>query len=113
LLDNAIKYSPEGGPVRVEVGRTAAGMARLAVTDRGLGIPPDRRQHIFERFYRAHASERISGLGLGLYITHQIVNLHGGTIRAESPPEGGARFVAELPTTPPGGSGRRPSTTAG
>jgi len=98
LLDNAIKFSPHGGDIEVELAQPAPGMARLAVTDRGVGIPPDRRQQIFERFYQAHEGDHASGMGLGLYISRQIVELHGGSIRPEFPPEGGTRFAVDLPT---------------
>ncbi len=98
LLDNAIKYSPDGGAIDVELGEGSPGMARLSVRDRGLGIPPDRRERLFERFYRAHADGHVSGMGLGLFITHHIVELHGGGIRVETPPEGGSCFTVELPT---------------
>jgi signal transduction histidine kinase len=69
---------------------------RLAVRDPGLGIPLTQRTHIFERFYQAHASSHRSGLGL--YISRQIVALHGGRLEAEFPPEGGSLFVVSLPT---------------
>ncbi|MGH2515309.1 MAG: sensor histidine kinase, partial [Ktedonobacterales bacterium] len=70
---------------------------RLAVRDRGLGIPPEKRAAIFERFYQAHASDHRSGLGLGLYICRQIIALHDGEITAEFPPDGGTRFAVVLP----------------
>jgi len=70
---------------------------RLAVRDQGLGIPLAQRTHIFDRFYQAHASSHRSGLGLGLYISRQIVDLHGGRLEAEFPPEGGSLFVVSLP----------------
>ncbi len=97
LLDNAIKYSPDGGQIDVEVKRDDDEYARVAVRDRGLGIPPEKRKAIFERFYQAHAEDHRSGLGLGLYISQQIVALHGGEIVAEFPPDGGTRFVVTLP----------------
>jgi len=96
LLDNAIKYSPEGGGIEVAL-RSEGGIAELSVRDHGLGIPPDKRECIFDRFYQAHGSERRSGMGLGLYVSRQIVELHGGEIRAEFPPDGGTRFVVHLP----------------
>jgi signal transduction histidine kinase len=74
------------------------------VADRGIGIQPERRQHIFERFYQAHDGDHVSGMGLGLYISRQIVELHGGSIRPEFPPDGGTRFVVELPTGLTGGA---------
>jgi signal transduction histidine kinase len=67
------------------------------VRDHGLGIAAGKRKHIFERFYQAHAAGYRSGLGLGLYISRQIVELHGGRIRAEFPRGGGTRFVVRLP----------------
>ncbi len=97
LLDNAIKYSPDGGQVDVEVRGDGDGRARLAVRDRGIGIPPEKRDAIFQRFFQAHADEHRSGLGLGLYISHRIVALHDGEIAAEFPPDGGTRFVVRLP----------------
>ena len=98
LLDNAIKYSPEGGQIQIELELPAPGLARLSVVDHGVGIQPERRQHIFERFYQAHKGDHASGMGLGLYISRQIVELHGGSIQPEFPPEGGTRIVVDLPT---------------
>jgi signal transduction histidine kinase len=98
LLDNAIKYSPRGGPIDVELTQPGPGLARLTVADRGVGIPIERRPHIFERFYQAHEGDHAPGLGLGLYISHQIVELHGGSIEPEFPPDGQTRFTITLPT---------------
>jgi signal transduction histidine kinase len=100
LLDNAIKYSPRGGQIDVELVQPAPGLARLTVADHGIGIPPEQRQHIFERFYQAREGDHASGLGLGLFISRQIVDLHGGSIAPEFPAEGGTRFVIDLPTDP-------------
>ena len=107
LLDNAIKYSPDGGAIDVELhgemtdGATAegqpAGRVRLAVRDHGIGIPEEKRTAIFGRFYQAHAEDHRSGLGLGLYISHQIVAQHEGQLAVEFPPDGGTRFVMLLP----------------
>lgn len=96
LLDNAIKYSPAGGriTVLVEVQPTAV---ELCVADQGLGIPRQQRANIFDRFYQAHEQDHRSGMGLGLYVSRQIVELHGGEIRAEFPESGGSRFVIGLP----------------
>jgi PAS domain S-box-containing protein len=100
LLDNAIKYSPQGGSIDIEVWTPDPGHVALAVRDRGPGIRPEHRGHIFERFYQAGAdAEHAAGMGLGLYISHEIVELHGGTISAEFPSDGGARFVIVLPTS--------------
>ena len=101
LVANAIKYSPRGGAITVTV-EAAAGDARLVVEDRGLGVPEEHRPHIFDRFYRAHEGDYRSGLGLGLYICRELVALHGGTLEAEFPDEGGSRFVVALPAAPAG-----------
>ena len=101
VLDNATKYSPDGGLIEVEVRQLASLAAEIAVRDHGSGIPLERRAAIFERYYRAHTDSYQSGLGLGLYISRQIVELHGGTITAEFPDDGGARFVVVLPTIVP------------
>jgi signal transduction histidine kinase/CheY-like chemotaxis protein len=98
LVDNAIKYPPDDGRIAVEVERVSADFLTIRVTDDGLGIPVERRGQIFDRFYRAHGESHRSGLGLGLYISRQIVELHGGTIRAEFPTTGGSSFIVELPT---------------
>lgn len=100
LIDNAVKYSPAGGLVDIEVSIPATETVRIAVTDQGIGIPPEDRQHIFNRYYRAHASRYIGGMGLGLHISHQIVDLHGGKLEAEFPEEGGTRFIVTLPILP-------------
>ena len=97
LLDNALKYSPNGGEISVAVSLLEPGFVRLAVTDPGLGIPPEQRDRVFERFHRAHADQHRSGLGLGLHVSRQIVEQHGGRIGIEAPPEGGTRVVVSLP----------------
>jgi signal transduction histidine kinase len=99
LVDNAIKYSPDGGGILVRLSESPPGWAELSVRDHGMGIPPERRAQIFQRFYQAHDGQR-GGLGLGLYISKQIVDLHGGEIEAECPPDGGTRFVVRLPLDP-------------
>jgi signal transduction histidine kinase len=96
LLTNAIKYSPDGGPITIEVG-VGGGAVRIAVEDRGVGIAPEHRPHLFEPYFQAHAASHQSGMGLGLYIAKEIVDLHGGTIVAEFPEHGGSRFVVTLP----------------
>jgi signal transduction histidine kinase len=97
LVDNAIKYTPDDGRIVVEVERASAEFLAIRVTDDGIGIPLEKRGQIFDRFYRAHGESHQSGLGLGLYISRQIVELHGGTIRADFPTAGGSSFVVELP----------------
>ena len=97
LLNNAVKFSPPGSRVTVELGHDAAGGIRLAVTDQGIGVPPDQWTAIFERFQQASGLHHLSGLGLGLYITREIVELHGGRIWIEAPAQRGSRFVVALP----------------
>lgn len=97
LLDNALKYSPAGGRVDVEVKRETDDCVRIAVRDHGIGIPADKRGAIFERFYQAHSDEHRSGLGLGLYISRRIIKQHDGEITVEYPSDGGTRFVVRLP----------------
>jgi signal transduction histidine kinase len=98
LLQNAIKYSPDGGAIQVEVKR-ADNWASVAITDHGLGIATEALPHLFERFYRAPAvrSEHISGLGIGLYIVHEIATLHGGDVSVESDQGTGTTFTVRLP----------------
>jgi len=101
LLDNAIKYSPDGGRIDVALSEYAE-RVEFSVQDHGLGVPPEHRAHIFDRFYQAHAGgplTSMAGMGLGLYISHQIVELHRGTIKAEFPDGGGTKFVVSLPKT--------------
>jgi signal transduction histidine kinase len=99
LIDNAVKYSPEGGEVRLSLVGVDDNGVRIAIQDQGVGIPLERREHIFERFYQAHAGllPAMAGMGLGLYISRQIIELHKGTLEAEYPSEGGVRFVITLP----------------
>ena len=102
LLDNAVKYSPAGTQIDVELAAPDRGTVRLAVRDRGIGIPPHQRHRIFDRFYQAHGQDLLAGpsagMGLGLYISRQIVELHGGHIAAEFPTDGGTRVVVALPS---------------
>lgn len=97
LLDNAIKYSPEGGDIDVTVCQPDPEHVEIAVRDHGMGIPSESRARIFDRFFQAREHDSTSGMGLGLYISHQIVELHGGQIAVESPPDGGSRFTVLLP----------------
>lgn len=94
LLDNAVKFMPEGGQIDVHLARMPS-TALITVRDRGVGVAEEHQPRLFERFYQAHANR--SGMGLGLYISRQIVERHGGTIYAETPPDGGTRFVISLP----------------
>jgi signal transduction histidine kinase len=101
LLTNAAKYAP-GSPVAVTVSR-AGDLARLVVHDRGIGISVEDAGHIFDRFVRVASTEHVGGLGLGLFISRQIAEAHGGSIRVESTPGAGAAFVVELPVAPTAG----------
>ena len=104
LVDNAIRYSPDGGPITIEVEKTReAGVVTIAVGDRGLGVPREHRGRIFDRFHQAHPERAMGGMGLGLYISRQIVELHGGRIEAEYPEQGGTRMVVTLPIGAPAG----------
>lgn len=95
LLENAHRYST--GDVVVNVSQAGA-TAELRVSDRGHGVPPDQRERIFEPFYRLPgASERNGGVGLGLALVKSIVDRHGGAVRCEETPGGGATFVVTLP----------------
>jgi signal transduction histidine kinase len=98
LVDNAIKYSPSGGAIELQL-EHAENEVVLCVRDHGLGIPADRLGRLFERFYRAHTNQQVSGMGLGLFISQHIVELHGGSIQVESPADeqGGTRFTIHLP----------------
>jgi two-component system sensor histidine kinase BaeS len=100
LLHNAVRFTPPGGAVRVAVS-PENGWVRIVVEDDGPGIPPEDLPHVFEPFYRADRSRsRASGgSGLGLAIVRQLVAAHGGDVRAENRPSGGARFVVELPAS--------------
>jgi len=95
LVDNAVRHSPSGGWVTIHV-KEVGGQATLVVDDDGPGIRPDDLPHVFDRFWRA-ADAPEGGSGLGLAIAAWIVERHGGTIRAENRPAGGARFTAVLP----------------
>jgi two-component system sensor histidine kinase ChvG len=104
LLENAVSFSPEGGEIRVAAARGGDGRVRVTVEDEGPGIPDANLASVFERFYSERPDEEAFGdhSGLGLSISRQIVEAHGGSVRAENiRPEGaarrGARFVVELP----------------
>jgi len=98
LLDNAIKYSPDGGDVTVEL-NGGQGRVRLAVRDRGLGIPPGEQERIFEKFYRLDPAltRGVGGSGLGLFISRELVSRMGGSLTVRSQPGEGAAFVVDLP----------------
>ncbi|MDP9121833.1 MAG: ATP-binding protein, partial [Acidobacteriota bacterium] len=102
LLSNAVKFTPRGGRIEVSIGRVEAHL-ELTVSDTGRGIRPDFLPHVFERFRQADSSPSLKqpGLGLGLAIVHDLVELHGGTVVARSRGEGqGAEFTVSLPIPP-------------
>jgi PAS domain S-box-containing protein len=96
LLTNAIKYSPEGSEVRLELSRKR-GQVFINVMDRGIGIPEEDLAQLFEPFHRATNAEDITGTGLGLYIAKQAVELHQGAIAVESKVGRGTTFTITLP----------------
>jgi signal transduction histidine kinase len=98
VLSNAIKYG-RGEPIQVTVTSDGA-RARLSVRDHGIGIDAADRERIFGRFERVRMSSDPGGLGLGLYITRQIVDMHGGKIQVDDAPGGGSTFTVELPFDP-------------
>lgn len=95
LLTNAMKYG-EGKPIQIEVKRELKS-AILSVSDSGIGIAPEDQKRIFDRFERAVLGSRIGGLGLGLFITKEIVELHGGSISVQSELGKGSTFTVKLP----------------
>ncbi len=119
LLTNAVKFTPKGGRVEIEL-RTTETSALVVVTDTGQGIRQDFLRHVFERFRQADstASRKHGGLGLGLAIVRHLTEAHGGTVSAESPGEGlGATFTVHLPvrdvrTRPKSGELPEPRGTA-
>ena len=102
LMDNAIKYTPEGGRIEVSL-KNENGELVWRVRDNGIGIPQEDQDHIFERFYRVDKarSRETGGTGLGLSIVRQMVKMHGGTISVNSDPGKGSEFVVTFP--PEGG----------
>src|SRR5687767_7690553 len=100
LLENAVKYSPDGGPIEV-VAERRGGEVEVRVSDAGIGIPAEHRENVFERFYQADGDagrRRFGGLGLGLYISRAIVDAHGGQIWAAANRDGGgSTFAFRIP----------------
>jgi signal transduction histidine kinase len=96
LVSNALRYTPDGSPVRVGV-RCDGDELVVAVDDRGPGIPDDQKEAVFEPFVRGPQAVRSTGTGLGLSLVRQFAELHGGRVWVEDVPEGGARFVFVVP----------------
>lgn len=98
LINNAVKYSPNGGTIYVSLLRQGDNI-EVQVRDEGIGIAAKDQPHLFERFFRAHTSQysSIFGMGIGLYVVKEIVNLHQGTIEVESVEGQGSTFIVRLP----------------
>lgn len=98
LIENAIKYTPDGGKVSVSM-RTSGGQVEWRFKDNGVGISEKDQAHIFERFYRVDKarSRETGGTGLGLSIVRQMLQLHGGEVAVISEPGKGSTFIATLP----------------
>jgi Histidine kinase-, DNA gyrase B-, and HSP90-like ATPase len=97
LLSNAAKYSPAGARIRVQV--SGNGVGKVAVTDEGIGIAEDDQVRLFSRFVRidTKATERVSGTGLGLWLSREIARMHDGDLTVESTPGRGSTFTLQLP----------------
>ncbi|WP_441297526.1 ATP-binding protein [Actinosynnema sp. ALI-1.44] len=100
LLDNAVKFSPPDGTVRVRLGSAGDGFAVLEVADQGIGIADEDLPRVFDRFYRSQEARTLPGSGLGLAIVQQAALRHGGEVLAGRSPEGGALFSLRLPGMP-------------
>lgn len=96
LIDNAVKFDPEGGLVRIRLFRRE-GQAVFTIDDSGPGIEPEKQKHIFDKFYQADSSHKEEGNGLGLALVERILGLCGGSITVENLPGGGCRFTVLLP----------------
>lgn len=101
LLDNAIRYTPEGGHVRVDIDSSAGDSVAVIFEDNGIGIPGGELDRVFERFYRVDPSRSQSGTGLGLSFARAVASAHGGDITVDSALGEGSRFKATLPAAPP------------
>ena len=97
LVNNAVKYTPNGGTVRVDV-RGQSDFICIAIDDSGPGVAKPDRERIFDQFYRGSEGERSSGAGLGLAIVYQLVSAHGGSVIVEDSELGGAQFIVHIPT---------------
>lgn len=96
LIENAVRYTPTGSPITIAA-RCTPTSVRLSVADRGPGVPADRREHVFAKFYRGEGHRHAAGAGLGLAICRAIAHLHGGDVHVEDREGGGAVFVTTLP----------------
>ncbi|HKJ22080.1 MAG TPA: ATP-binding protein, partial [Gammaproteobacteria bacterium] len=102
LLENAVHHTPRGGTVALDI-EAEDGRAKVTVTDTGRGIPPDKINRVFDRFYQVEKNERdrAGGAGLGLAIAKRIVGLHGGDIHVQSRLNAGTAFSFCIPVCAP------------
>ncbi len=102
LIDNAIKYAPDGGRITVGIERVA-GAVHISVADPGIGIPPEEEEHVYQRFARASnvQSANARGLGLGLYVAREIATHAGGHVWHERGTPGGTVFHVAIPHASP------------
>jgi signal transduction histidine kinase len=109
LVDNALRYGPPGEPVRIEA-HAALGRVMITVADAGPGIPPEEREHIFERFHRGSRAASQGGFGLGLAIGRELARRMSGELEVldEGPAHPGTRFALTLRTAPSPAEGQRP-----
>jgi len=105
LLQNAVKYSPEGGPISLRLSHDDT-HAAIAVADQGVGIPQSALPQLFQRFFRAadRAQANTAGMGIGLYVVHEIATRHGGMVEVMSKEGHGSTFTVRLPLAPSGAS---------
>jgi signal transduction histidine kinase len=98
LVSNAVKYSPKNTTIQIDCKKQESNVV-ISVKDKGVGIAAEDRERIFERYYRAEAVEHkhISGFGIGLYLSAEIIRRHGGSIWVDSGPEKGSIFYFSLP----------------
>ncbi len=101
LLDNAVKYTPEGGNIKVAANADSQQSIQISIKDTGIGISTADMQHIFERFYRRDPSRSRTGTGLGLSFARAIARTHGGDITVTSEPSNGSTFTVILPKKEP------------
>jgi signal transduction histidine kinase len=98
LMSNAVKYSPNGAPIRIASAQDGAHVA-VVIEDRGIGIPDTDRERVFERYYRGSNTSGIAGSGVGLYLVKTIIDLHQGSIMLDSHENEGSRFTLRLPAS--------------
>ena len=106
LMENALAHTPDSGSITISAEEASRSTVRVTIADSGEGIPSDDLPHIFDRFYRVDPSRTraTGGAGIGLTIVKQLIELHGGTVRAESFAGEGSRFIFELPVADVGGA---------